>query len=1060
MATMKDLKPRAPFSFTNEWVYDVFLSFRGEDTRKGFTGNLYNALCGKGINTFIDDQELRKGEEIKPALSMAIQQSRIAIVIFSKNYASSTFCLEELTKIMECVKHKGRLVWPVFYQVDPSDVRHQKGSYAKSLANHDRKKTIDKAKVKQWRLALQEAGNLVGSHFKDGYEYKFIEKIIQEVSEKIHRKPLHVAKYPVGLGSRVQKVNSLLEVESKEGIHMVGIYGMGGMGKTTLACAVYNYIADQFDSLCFLGDIRENSMKRGLVQLQEMLLLELAGEKDVKLCSLNKGISIIKSRLRGKKTLLILDDVDSLEQLKALAGGLDWFGSGSRIIITTRDKHLLDVYGVEKVYEVEGLNHKEALQLFCWNAFKTLKIGRGYVEISKRVVLYSKGLPLAVEIIGSDLYGKTKMEWKSALDTYEKIPHENIQEILRVSYDGLKEFEKEIFLDIACFFKGGKLSDVMNILCSGRGFDPNYAIQVLIDKSLVKVDDYRVRMHDMIEDMGREIVRLEAPSKPGERSRLWFSKDILHVFKENKGSDKTEIIMLRLLKDKEVEWDGNALKKMENLKVLVIEKAHFSRGPNHLPKSLRVLKWCDYPESSLPVYFDPKKLVILDLSLSCITFENQVIMKFKSLREMKLSGCQSLKQVPDMSGAPNLKKLHLDSCKNLVEVHDSVGFLEKLEDLNLNRCTSLSVLPHGINLPSLKTMSLRNCTSIKIFPEILDKMENITYLGLSDTGISELPYSIGLLVGLANLSIDRCNELLELPNSIFMLPKLKTLEAYSCKGLARIKKGKDHWPETTPSDVRSVVDFSFCHLSDEFLVTLLPCFHHVTNLSLDYSSITILPSCINACHSLKELTLNNCTELREIRGLPPNIKHVSAINCTSLTSQSKEMLLNQILHNCGSKYICFPGSTIPSWLHQYRMEPSLSFRFRNKLPPMALSTMVVSGGCFFSKVRLKYEFDLVINGSQRLTKFLHVRWSKANAFDTNLNHIILLELRLKASLDMTGKLCIKNGWNHAEISLTNKGEYMKWMRLHVWEQKSNTADVHAIYPDVAIEGKEKCHTWS
>jgi hypothetical protein len=204
-----------------------------------------------------------------------------------------------------------------------------------------------------------------------------------------------------------------------------------------------------------------------------MLLFELFGGKDL-LCSLNKGISIIKSRLRRKKILLILDDVDSLQQLNALAGGLDWFGSGSRVIITTRDKHLLHAYGIERVYEVEGLKHEEALELFGWNAFKTKEIDHSYVDISRRVLLYSNGLPLALEIIGSDLYGKTKLEWKSALDSYENIPHENIQEILRVSYDGLKEFEKEIFLDIACFFKGGKLSDVMNILCSGRGFNLDY----------------------------------------------------------------------------------------------------------------------------------------------------------------------------------------------------------------------------------------------------------------------------------------------------------------------------------------------------------------------------------------------------------------------------------------------------------------------------------------------------------------------------------------------------------------------------------------------------------
>lgn len=167
MASIRNLKSSSSSSFTYEYDYDVFLSFRGEDTRIGFTGNLYNALCEKGIKTFIDDQELRKGEEITPALMMAIQQSRIAIVVFSENYASSTFCLKELTKIMECIKHKGRLIWPIFYKVDPSDVRHLKGCYAKALT-HCERKTPDKEKVKQWMLALKAAANLSGWHFKNG----------------------------------------------------------------------------------------------------------------------------------------------------------------------------------------------------------------------------------------------------------------------------------------------------------------------------------------------------------------------------------------------------------------------------------------------------------------------------------------------------------------------------------------------------------------------------------------------------------------------------------------------------------------------------------------------------------------------------------------------------------------------------------------------------------------------------------------------------------------------------------------------------------------------------
>ncbi|RDX94907.1 TMV resistance protein N, partial [Mucuna pruriens] len=1030
-------------SFAYEWTYDVFLSFRGEDTRTGFTGNLYHALCEKGVNTFMDDQELRKGEEITPALMKAIQESRISIVIFSQNYASSTFCLQELVNIMECFKHKGRLVWPVFYQVDPSDVRHQKGSYAEALAKHET--TIhNKDKVKKWRLILEEAANLSGWHFKQGYEYEFIREIIQEVSERINRIPLHVANYPVGLDSRLQKVEALLDVESNNEVHMVGIYGIGGMGKTTIACAVYNSIADQFEGLSFLADIRENSVKHELVQLQETLLSDIVGEKDIKLGNVKKGIPIIKSRLCKKKILLILDDVDRLEQLKVLAGGLDWFGSGSRIIITTRDIHLLHVYGVERTYEVEALNHKEALELFRWNAFRRKQVNPSYLDISERLILHCNGLPLSLEIIGSDLFGKSVSEWKSALDAYERIPHENIHQILRVSYDGLKEFEKEIFLDMACFFKGYELRDVVHILHGGRGFAPDYVIQVLIDKCLIKIVQCRVRMHNLIENMGREIVRKESPSKPGERSRLWFSKDILRVLKENKGSDKTEIIMLHLSKDKEVQWDGNALNKMENLKILVVKNAFFSRGPNALPKSLRVLKWSGYPESSLPPHFDPKKLAILDLSMSFFSFKNQLIMKFKSLTEMKLSGCKLLQEVPNMSGAPNLKKLYLDNCKNLVEVHDSVGFLDKLEFFNLNYCTSLRVLPRGINLNSLKTMSLRNCTSLVSFPEILGKMKNLRYLDLVDSAISGLPFSIGNLVGLTILNLKGCNGLLELPSSIFMLPNLVNLKAGLCKGLSQIQNNKGQDQESMSSNVKEAC-FDHCYLTDKFLAALLPFLHNVTSLSLSSTNITILPSSISSCLFLTELILSDCNELREIRGLPPNIKYLSAVNSTSLTFESKQMLLNQTLHETGGRHFKFPGSTVPSWLNHHSRVPSLHFWFRDKFPAIILCAVGVRSwfpGC---------KFKLIINGVP-----LFPAITLCQAIRNQTNHIILSDLLPQYVANKFETLHIKNGWNSAEISFFGYEviTYIEWIGVHVQEQKTNMEDIQFTNPDFSVGEKQ------
>ena len=148
------------------FIYDVFLSFRGEDTRYNFTSHLYKALCDKGFNTFIDDDNLQKGEEISIELFKAIELSMISIVVFSENFASSTWCLNELVKILEC-KNFGQIVLPVFYKVNPSEVRKQEGKFGIALTKHEEKHNKDK--VQSWRAALTKATDLVGFSYKDGY---------------------------------------------------------------------------------------------------------------------------------------------------------------------------------------------------------------------------------------------------------------------------------------------------------------------------------------------------------------------------------------------------------------------------------------------------------------------------------------------------------------------------------------------------------------------------------------------------------------------------------------------------------------------------------------------------------------------------------------------------------------------------------------------------------------------------------------------------------------------------------------------------------------------------
>lgn len=167
---MASSKRSSSSSFTNGFTYDVFLSYRGTDSRHAFTVNLYKALLVRGIHAFIHDEELEKQGEITPEVSKAIEQSRIAFVVFSKDYASSSFCLDELVHISEHVKAKGRLVLPVFYDVDPSDVLHQRGSYGESFSRHDEMFKDDKGKVQKWRDALHQAAYLSASyHFKHGY---------------------------------------------------------------------------------------------------------------------------------------------------------------------------------------------------------------------------------------------------------------------------------------------------------------------------------------------------------------------------------------------------------------------------------------------------------------------------------------------------------------------------------------------------------------------------------------------------------------------------------------------------------------------------------------------------------------------------------------------------------------------------------------------------------------------------------------------------------------------------------------------------------------------------
>jgi hypothetical protein len=350
------------------------------------------------------------------------------------------------------------------------------------------------------------------------------------VLREVNSTYLYVTPYQVGINSRLQAITSLLRVGDDD-VRMVGIWGMGGMGKTTISKAIYNQFFHCFEGKSFLANIRETfKQPDGQVRLQEQLLSDILKKGKIKVNNIDRGITMIQERLCGRRVLVILDDVDQLEQLKIMVGSRDWFGPGSRIIITTRDEQLLKVLEVDEVYAAKKMSEYESMELFSWHAFRNSYPTKDFMDLSRSVVAYSGGLPLALEVLGSFLFSRSMQEWKSALEKLKRIPHDKIQTKLRISFDALSDStHKDIFLDISCFFIGKEKNYVTQIL-DACGFFSKIGISVLIQRCLLSVGEgNKLIMHDLLRDMGREIVREECPKIPGKRSRLWLHDDALDV---------------------------------------------------------------------------------------------------------------------------------------------------------------------------------------------------------------------------------------------------------------------------------------------------------------------------------------------------------------------------------------------------------------------------------------------------------------------------------------------------------------------------------------------------
>jgi hypothetical protein len=342
----------------------------------------------------------------------------------------------------------------------------------------------------------------------------------------------------VGIDKSISHLDSLLQKESKK-LRVNGIWGMGGIGKTTIAEEIFSRNYSEYDGCCFLAKVSEMITRHGIEYVKKNLFSKLLSE-DVNIDTPNRLSKDIERRIGRIKVLIVLDDVKDTNQLEKLFGTLNRFRSDSRMIVTTRDKQVLIANEVDDddLYEVRLLDSSEALALFNLNAFKQSHLETEFEDVSKRVVNYTKGIPLVLKVLAHMLRGKTKEVWESQLDKLKRLPIQEVHDVMRLSYDDLDRLEKKYFLDISCFFNGLNLKvDYMKLLLKDYESDNSVAVGLerLKDKALITIsEDNVISMHDILQEMGREVVRQECSEDLRKCSRLWDPTIICYVLKNGK----------------------------------------------------------------------------------------------------------------------------------------------------------------------------------------------------------------------------------------------------------------------------------------------------------------------------------------------------------------------------------------------------------------------------------------------------------------------------------------------------------------------------------------------
>ncbi|KAL5565037.1 hypothetical protein UlMin_028201 [Ulmus minor] len=658
----------APAADPSLHKFDVFISFRGE-TRNSFTSHLYSALCGKQIKTYIDEVSLEKGDDISRALPKAIEESTISIIIFSENYASSRWCLDELVHILKCRKENDQYVMPIFYGIDPSDIRRQKESYAAAFVKHEARYGDKMEKVQEWREALTQAANLSGWDSRNRSESIIVKEVVELVRTKLEtiwsigNEDL---KGLIGIERRLEKIESLLCIGSPT-VCIVGIWGMGGIGKTTIAP---------------LGTLGSSLYSMGIKDWERALTkLNRIPNKDIQ-----EVLRISYERLDAEEQGIFLDIACFFKRQTRdfVEGILDHkpiIGLVHKSLITIENGRigmhdLIQEMGWEIVREsTKKLGERSRL----WNAqdvYYVLKKNKGTEEI--------EGIYLEIPKIEEDLCLRPEVFEEMCNLRVLKIYSENCK--LEQLWDGVQKFGSLKNINLMFSQNLTKIPDLslspklvsINFSSTGLIHVPSLNLQATLD-----------------EDSGSTGVSLS-----------FNSCHNLKTISEVRGNI-TELDL--------------SFTALEELPSSIESLENFLRLHLYLPRNIEIFRLEDVGLEQIPSSSIEHLYSLKDLSLEgCKSLESLLsnIWKLHSLEKINLEKT-SIQELPSsIENLIGIKYLSLRWCEDLRIIPDTLCQLTRLQELSLLKKLDISYCKNLHSLPELplfiESLNAKGCSSLEM----------------------------------------------------------------------------------------------------------------------------------------------------------------------------------------------------------------------------------------------------------------------------------------------------------------------------------------------------------